>query len=134
MPRCDDVCLRTFVPKLGIFTFRSCFGWQCDRAESAQLCSTNIRGKVCNRQLSVFSCQLHTCMVGDATSNLSPPIATEGRKSRSYEDRKVTGKDTYAEEMLTWRLATLEMEMQHGSTGGASVPRGCIQECRLGQS
>lgn len=129
MPRWDDVFSRTLAPKLGMLTFRSCFGWQCDRAEAAS--TFVVRFAIVNSPSFVPATEERA---GDAACNLSPPIATEGRKSRSYGDRKVTGKDTYAAETLTWRLATLEMEMQHGSTGGASVPRGCIQECRLGQS
>lgn len=115
-----------------MLTFRSYLGRQFDRG----------KGAASQHQHSWYDLQSSTlCLSCRPHKNeqvmqrsLSAPIATAERKSRSYGDRKVTGKDTYAAETLTWRLATLEMEMQHGSTGGASVPRGCIQECRLGQS
>lgn len=56
MPRCDDVFSRTLVPKLEMLTFRSYLGRRFDGVSG----SIRIHGAICNRQLSVFSCQPYT--------------------------------------------------------------------------
>jgi hypothetical protein len=109
MPPCE-VFLRSLVPKLGMLTFRSYLGRQFDRAKGAAL-HQNLLARGTIVKLFVLSWQLHAnwqvMQVAGCSLQLVNRPQQSRRKSPRHGDRKVTGKDTYAPEMLSWRLTTL---------------------------